>query len=653
MPSDSGWILGVDYGTSYTAAAVGHDGRVDVLEVDGGRRVSSAVFAESDGALIIGADAERRAAAAPERLERAPKRYLEVGEAEMLLGDGLVPVREAVGRVLGAVRTEAVRQHGGVPPAETRLTYPASWGLERRSLLVAAAAEAGIERVTLVSEPEAAARHLVSLAITNEQVGEGGVVAVYDLGGGTCDVAVLERRNGGFRLLGEPGGDDRIGGDLFDERLYRWIGEHALPEGEWQELQESEDSRWRFANYELRKGVTLAKEAISKTPKCPLYVPTPVDRQLQVTQEEFAELIRPDVEQTMDILADTLRSSGQAPESLAALYLAGGSSRIPLVAGLVRERFGRADYKGDPKTVVALGAARSLAGSPFTPRSAPETTVSAATPVARPEGVPAAIPAQPMPDRSFSPVLDLIAEAIDEARRGMCRAIVLRDHALTNAFGIDATMLLRYAAEVASGFDVLTARGKEQKKPKDWAILEELLQGIEGRYPELDARLPWAKTRTGLGAALRPMSTRRMREEARRPPRALKAVRELLVTAARNRPLLCVLEHAPWLDDKSHGVIAELLSEALPYQDDRRSPRMPLLFLLVGGRKGDPLLPSLQRFPGTSLSPQVGGKGRKRRNAWLVAQPITVHQPTHAAPLTAVTRIAPTPPVRLNGLRVL
>ena len=354
----NGWELGIDFGTSYTAAAVHDGGHSDILEIDGRRRFSSAVLAASDGSLVFGEEAERQSRSAPDRMERAPKRYLEVGELGIPLGERLVPVEEVVSQIFRLVWDEALRQHAGVPPAETRLTHPASWGEDRRRLSESAALAAGLTNVVLLSEPEAAATHLAARHITGEPIGDGGSVAVLDLGGGTVDVAVLRRHDAGFDLLGQPGGNDRIGGDLFDARLYQWIGEHVLPADMWQELQESDERDWQHANYELRKGVTAAKEAVSKAAVSPLYIPSPVDRELQITREEFEELIREDVGATLAVLDDTLRSAGRTADELAALYLVGGSSRIPLVTGLVRERFGRADFKGDPKAAVALGAAQ-------------------------------------------------------------------------------------------------------------------------------------------------------------------------------------------------------------------------------------------------------------------------------------------------------
>jgi hypothetical protein len=110
--------------------------------------------------------------------------------------------------------------------------------------------------------------------------------------------------------------------------------------------------------------VRSAKETLSSSATAPVFVPPPVNRELQTTRESFSDLIAPAVERTLDVLADTFRRADVEAGELAAIYLVGGSSRIPLVASLVRERFGRADFLGDPKLAVALGAARARLARP-------------------------------------------------------------------------------------------------------------------------------------------------------------------------------------------------------------------------------------------------------------------------------------------------
>lgn len=137
-------ILSVDLGTSNTVAVLSVPGRATrVVEVDGSATMPSAVFAEEGGELLVGRDAERRARLDPTRFEPNPKRR--VDEQALELGTDSVPVDEALAAVLRRVYDETVRQLGGTPPEQIRLTHPAEWGPRRREVLLAAARGAGMD----------------------------------------------------------------------------------------------------------------------------------------------------------------------------------------------------------------------------------------------------------------------------------------------------------------------------------------------------------------------------------------------------------------------------------------------------------------------------------------------------------------------------
>lgn len=304
--------------------------------------------------MLVGTSAERRGAAAPDRLERTPKRYLDVGQPPIALGGNLVDVTALVAAVLRVVRGEAIRQYGADLPPTVVLTHPAAWGARRRELLQRAAAEAGMPDAELMAEPVGAAMYLAAERAAGSPIGHGEHVAVYDLSGGTFDACLLRRTGAGFEIVGEPDGDPRIGGEVFDDRLYRLLGQTGLDPDDWSRLQASDEPAWVRANWEFRRGVRDAKEAVSRDATCPVYVPPPVARELQVTRAQVEELVRDDIHATLDVLQGTIEQGGADVRNLSAVYLVGGSSRMPIVAGMVRERFGRAHTKGDPKHVVAL-----------------------------------------------------------------------------------------------------------------------------------------------------------------------------------------------------------------------------------------------------------------------------------------------------------
>jgi hypothetical protein len=352
---DKRWTLAIDFGTTFTSAAVGADGRIDLIEVDGVVRLPSAVL-WLDDRFAVGVAAEAQRAAHPDRLERTPKRHLGVRE-HMILGGTPVVVVDAVAAVLQTVYQEAIRRRDGDPPDLVCLTHPARWGEARLQALAEAAAKAGIENPTFLAEPIAAA-----LRYADVNIGPGDHVAVYDLGGGTFDTAVLRRTDDGFVLVGPPGGDERLGGEDFDHRLADHLRAQIAvvdPDAALS-LATSPERIWRVAAAELLSQARLAKEALSTQSSYTVYLPAPIDRELRVTRPEFEALVRADLLRTVDELGIVVQKSGLRRDELTAIYLTGGSSRIPLVTNLVHEAFAQVPNTWeDPKCVVALGAIRA------------------------------------------------------------------------------------------------------------------------------------------------------------------------------------------------------------------------------------------------------------------------------------------------------
>lgn len=344
------WVLAIDYGTTGCAAACG-PAPVQVVQFDGNPTVTSAVMLAEDGSFIVGEPARTQAGVAPERLETTPKRRL--GAPMVLLGDGPTDPTDLVAATLSMIRDEAVRRHGGREPAAVRLTHPVRWAGRRIEALREAARRAGLGEVELLAEPVAAAFHVAA-----EFISPGDHVAVFDLGGGTLDIAVLVRTTAGFAVVGSPGGDDALGGETFDDLLYHYLGAQIDDPSTWDNLRHSTQRPWVRANHQFRVGVRQAKEALSTSPDFRLYLPAPADIELRITREEFEHVIRDAVERCVDELVATVEQSGVGIGSLAAVYLVGGSSRIPLVGRVVSDRTGvAATTWGDPKGVVAMGAA--------------------------------------------------------------------------------------------------------------------------------------------------------------------------------------------------------------------------------------------------------------------------------------------------------
>ncbi|MBF6507665.1 Hsp70 family protein [Nocardia farcinica] len=348
-------VLSVDLGTSNTVAVLAAHGRPPrVIELDGSATMPSAVFATEDGGLIVGRDAERRARLDPSRFEPNPKRR--VDESTLLLGDHVITVTDALAAVLHRVAEETTRQLGGAQPDEVRLTHPAQWGSVRRNVLLSAARLAGFNcNLVLVPEPVAAAAHFASFP--DRALGPGQVLAVYDLGAGTFDCAIVGANQSGFAVLAEDGLGD-LGGLDVDQALLEHIGRQVSNKDpqRWQRLLRPDTTADRRAQRALREDVRAAKETLSRHPQTEVPMPEPFEDVL-VTRAELEGLVRPTMLRSVELLSSVLRSNGMAPEQLAGIYLVGGSSRLPLVASLIGEQLRVVPTTLDqPETAVAFGA---------------------------------------------------------------------------------------------------------------------------------------------------------------------------------------------------------------------------------------------------------------------------------------------------------
>ncbi len=348
-------ILSVDLGTSNTVAVLAAHGRQPrVVEVDGAATMPSALFADEGGGLVVGRDAERRARLDPARFEPNPKRRID--EGTLLLGDTVLPVTEALAAVLHRVLEETSRQLSDRKPDEVRLTHPAQWGPVRRNSLLSAARLAGMgSNLVLVPEPVAAAAHFASFP--GQTLAPGQALAVYDLGAGTFDVAIVGATQTGFAVLAEAGLPD-LGGLDVDQALLEHVGRQvsARDPGRWQHMLRPRSTADRRAQRALREDVKAAKEALSRHPQTEVPMPEPFTDVL-VTRAELEALIRPSLLRSVELLAGTVRSTGMTPDQLVGIYLVGGSSRIPLVATLIAEQLRIVATNLDqPETAVALGA---------------------------------------------------------------------------------------------------------------------------------------------------------------------------------------------------------------------------------------------------------------------------------------------------------
>ncbi|MEO6085307.1 MAG: Hsp70 family protein [Umezawaea sp.] len=379
------YVLGVDLGTTFTAAAIcrreaGGWGKVEVLPLDSrAAAVSSVLFFGPDTAVLFGDAAERRALAAPDGVAREFKRRIGDRTPLLLAGEPHT-AHELAARLARWVVDRAIEREGGAPE-QVAITHPAGWGEYKKSLLVDALCEVGLGDARLLSEPEAAAFDYSS----SERVEPGSVIAVYDLGGGTFDAAVVRKVDDTrFELLGEPTGVDRLGGVDFDESVFEHL--RATVAKGLDDLA-PDDPVAMSAAARLRRECTEAKEALSTDTEVTIPVLLPSGHtQARMVRGEFEAMIRPALDETVELLRATIRSAGVAESELDAVLLVGGSSRIPLVSQLLSQQLGRAvAVDSDPKSTVAQGAARAVVpvGQGVAPAQQPPDEPS--SPPARPE----------------------------------------------------------------------------------------------------------------------------------------------------------------------------------------------------------------------------------------------------------------------------
>ncbi|MEV0677763.1 Hsp70 family protein [Actinosynnema sp. NPDC050436] len=368
------YVMGVDLGTTFTAAAVcrrdaGGWGPAEVLPL--GTRtaaVPSVLFFGPDATVLVGEAAERRALACPGGVAREFKRR--IGDrTPLLLSGGQHTAHGLAARLVRWVVDRAVEREGGTPE-HLAVTHPAAWGEHKKGLLLTALAEVGLGEAALLTEPEAAAFDYSA----GERVEAGTTIAVYDLGGGTFDAAVLRKVDDArFALLGDPAGADRLGGVDFDQAVFDHL--RTAFAGEF-DATAPDDPVAMSAVTRLRRECTEAKEALSGDTEVTIPVLLPGGHaQARLVRGEFEAMVRPALDETVALLRAAVRSAGLAEPEVDRVLLVGGSSRIPLVGRLLSQQFGRGvAVDSDPKTVVARGAARAATPTaPAVPTTPPAT----------------------------------------------------------------------------------------------------------------------------------------------------------------------------------------------------------------------------------------------------------------------------------------
>ena len=394
----SRYALGVDLGTTYSAAAIARGSNAEPLPLGTDTaQIPSVVLIREDGEILVGDPAERRASAEPTRAAREFKRRL--GDpVPIIIGDTTHTVESLMGHLLREIVRRATEQEGETPGVVV-LTHPANYSEYKIGSLREAARLAGLDSsdVILITEPEAAA-----IAYSRQQrIEPGEIVAIYDFGGGTFDAALVRRTDDQFELIGIPEGMERLGGIDFDQAVMAHV-DSCL--GGLVSSADKNDPQTRPGQARLRVECRRAKESLSTDSDTTIPVAMPgVQTEVRLTRDEFESMIRPRIAETVRALERAVASAHVTMDQVARVLLVGGSSRMPIVAELVRGATNRpVGLDAHPKLTIAVGAAlagaasipNAVEASPSSSSSAPAGTWQPPVRAPEPPAAPIAKPAR-------------------------------------------------------------------------------------------------------------------------------------------------------------------------------------------------------------------------------------------------------------------
>lgn len=344
-------VIGIDLGTTNSVVSVMEGGEPVVIpNAEGSRLTPSVVGFSKTGERLVGQLAKRQAVTNPDRTVSSVKRHM--GTAyKVKIDDKDYTPQEISAMILQKLKTDA-EAYLGEKVTQAVITVPAYFTDSQRQATKDAGAIAGLEVLRIINEPTAA-----SLAYGMDK-GEDHTILVFDLGGGTFDVSILELGDGVFEVKA-TGGNNRLGGDDFDERIMKWLTEEFKKENG---VDLSND---RIAMQRLREAAEKAKIELSGVLTTNINLPFitadatgPKHLDLTLTRAKFEELSADLVEATMGPARQALSDSGLAAKDIDKVILVGGSTRIPAVQEAIKKFLGKEPHRGvNPDECVAVGAA--------------------------------------------------------------------------------------------------------------------------------------------------------------------------------------------------------------------------------------------------------------------------------------------------------
>lgn len=340
-------IIGIDLGTTNSEVAFVHETRPEILRDHDDGILPSCVGVDDAGRLIVGATARNQAVAYPERTVLSVKREMGKETEIPLAGKSYTP-QEISALILKELKEKAEKILGR-KVGHAVITVPAYFTDAQRQATKEAGAIAGLEVVRIINEPTAAA-----LAYEGSNAGdEKRTILVYDLGGGTFDVSIVRIEDRVVEVLASTG-DNRLGGDDFDDRIIQWLARelkqtHRLDVTKNKAVLARLKSCAEKAKIELSQALTTRIEAD--------HIAEDIHLSVELTREAFEGMIQEEIDRTMGSVTKALQDAGITPGGIDRILLVGGSSRIPMIANMLKDKLKIDPSKEiDPDLCVALGA---------------------------------------------------------------------------------------------------------------------------------------------------------------------------------------------------------------------------------------------------------------------------------------------------------
>ena len=343
-------IIGIDLGTTNSCVAIYEGGEAKVIANASGGRTTPSVVAFKNGEMLVGEKAKHQAVINPETISSI-KRLMGTSKKVKANGKEYTP-EEVSAMILGDLKKTA-EDYLGEKVTKAVITVPAYFNDAQRQATKNAGKIAGLEVERIINEPTAAA-----LAYGLDKQDKNEKILVYDLGGGTFDVSILELGDGVFEVK-STSGNNTLGGDDFDNKLSDYI----LSEIKKQEKVDLKDDK--MAMQRIKEAAEKAKKDLSGMTTTQISLPfiaqvdgAPISFEMDITRAKFEDLIRDLVESTTEPVRKALKDAKLKASDIDKVILVGGSTRIPMVQELVKKELGKEPSKGvNPDEVVAMGAA--------------------------------------------------------------------------------------------------------------------------------------------------------------------------------------------------------------------------------------------------------------------------------------------------------